>query len=97
MVHAGKSKRASVRKLKRYGELMERPATFCESSSSFKSKGKKKGKEKADVKERIVTEMETIKAWVMEETVINVETKKDITVIIEISRKCGPLRGIIKV
>ncbi|OIT28478.1 hypothetical protein A4A49_41044 [Nicotiana attenuata] len=97
MVRPGKSKRDSVRKLKRYGESMERPATFVESSSSSKSKGNKKGKEKAEVKERIVTEMETIEAWVMEETVINVETKKVITVLTERSRKCGPLRGITKV
>lgn len=52
------SKRASIRKLKRYGELIERLTTFGESSSYSKSKGKKKGKEKADAKERIVTEME---------------------------------------
>ncbi|OIS95690.1 hypothetical protein A4A49_58619, partial [Nicotiana attenuata] len=97
MVRASNAMRASVQKLKRYRELMERLATFGESSSSPKSKGKKKGKEKADSKERIVTEMETIEAWVMGETVINVEIEKEITVLIEISRKCGRLRGIIKV
>lgn len=33
----------------------------------------------------------------MGETMINVETEKDITLLIEISRKCDRLRGIIKV